>query len=253
LEKSLELVLAKPETLAGRANLKDNAVEVFGSQLGSVIWTGKWHSLFCAILNAITIYMPRLRKIAILIGGRGRGSNMAALAEACASGFLPAQVVLVIAPSAGLPAIQRAQALSLEVEVIPPASEGYAGQMLSVLKKNEAEFVCLAGYLRLLPAEVLQAFPNRVLNIHPSLLPKFGGQGMYGIRVHEAVLASGEKESGCTVHLVSEQYDEGHVLLQMACPVEPGDTPEILAARVLGLEHAAYPLALKSLMEQDGS
>jgi phosphoribosylglycinamide formyltransferase-1 len=177
---------------------------------------------------------------------------MAALAKACASGDLPAEVVAVVAPSPDLPAVEAAKGLGLQVVALSSATEDYPNQLLKALQVREAEFICLAGYLRLLPAEVLQTFPNRILNIHPSLLPKFGGQGMYGLRVHEAVLAAGEKVSGCTVHLVSERYDEGQVLLQMTCPVEPGDSKESLAARVLALEHVAYPKALKALMQKDG-
>ncbi|MFN3683119.1 MAG: formyltransferase family protein, partial [Fimbriimonadaceae bacterium] len=108
--------------------------------------------------------------------------------------------------------------------------------------------VCLAGYMRLLPKEVLDSFPNRVLNIHPALLPKFGGKGMYGMRVHEAVLRAGEAESGCTVHLVNERYDEGPIVVQLRCPVLPDDTPETLAARVLELEHRAYPEAVRKVL-----
>ena len=100
----------------------------------------------------------------------------------------------------------------------------------------------------LLPLEVIEAFPNRVLNVHPSLLPRHGGPGMYGARVHEAVLASGDRESGCTVHLVTERYDEGQVVLQARCPVFAGDTPETLAARILELEHRAYPDAVRRVL-----
>lgn len=92
-------------------------------------------------------------------------------------------------------------------------------------------------------------FPDRVLNIHPSLLPKYGGKGMYGIRVHEAVLAAGDSESGCTVHLVNEVYDDGAVLVQLRCPVEPGDTPETLAARVLECEKQAFPMAINKVLD----
>jgi phosphoribosylglycinamide formyltransferase-1 len=99
-----------------------------------------------------------------------------------------------------------------------------------------------------LPLEVLSLFPNRVLNIHPALLPKFGGKGMYGHHVHEAVLAAGEAESGCSVHFVNERYDEGAVILQKVCPVLPDDTPDTLAARVLVLEHQAYPEALAKVI-----
>jgi phosphoribosylglycinamide formyltransferase-1 len=106
----------------------------------------------------------------------------------------------------------------------------------------------LAGYLRLLPVEVLRKFPGRVLNIHPALLPKFGGKGMYGRHVHEAVIASGDSESGASVHLVDERYDEGQVLVQRRCSVLPDDTPQSLAARVLKEEHLAYVEALQRLL-----
>ena len=105
--------------------------------------------------------------------------------------------------------------------------------------------------MRLLPAEVLKSFPNRVLNIHPALLPKFGGKGMYGVRVHEAVLSSGDNESGCTIHFVTEHYDEGEPLLQLKCPILPNDTIETLSNRVLDLENRAYPQALKCLIERN--
>jgi folate-dependent phosphoribosylglycinamide formyltransferase PurN len=117
-----------------------------------------------------------------------------------------------------------------------------------VLGEAGANLICLAGYLRLLPTEVLEAFPGRVLNIHPALLPRHGGKGMYGMRVHEAVLASGDKETGASVHFVTERYDEGGVILQRRCNVEPGDTPETLAARVLREEHLAYVEAIRKVL-----
>ena len=104
--------------------------------------------------------------------------------------------------------------------------------------------------MKKLPIEVLHRYPGRVLNIHPSLLPKFGGKGMYGHHVHEAVIAAHEPESGCTVHVVTENYDEGPIVLQLRCPVESGDSPDTLAARVLELEHRAYPLAIKKVINE---
>ncbi len=105
--------------------------------------------------------------------------------------------------------------------------------------------VVLAGFMRLIPAEMVRAFPDRIVNIHPSLLPKFGGKGMYGHRVHAAVIASGESESGITIHLVNERYDEGRVLFQASCPVLASDTPDTLAERVHALEHAHYPAVIE--------
>ncbi|MFQ3587684.1 MAG: phosphoribosylglycinamide formyltransferase [Fimbriimonadaceae bacterium] len=184
--------------------------------------------------------------LGILVGSKGRGSNMRAIAEACARGDVPAEVRVVVSPKAGTPAAEWAAENGLEVKVVSVKREDYGKALVEALEG--CSLVCLAGYMRLLPNEVLEAFPDRVLNIHPALLPKFGGKGMFGIRVHEAVLAAGETESGCTVHLVDEQYDHGPPILQLRCRVEPGDTPETLAARVLELEHQAYPMAIRKVI-----
>lgn len=186
-----------------------------------------------------------MAKLGILVGPKGRGSNMAAIAEACRDGRVPASVAVVVAPKADSPALTRAAELGLLTAVVEPG-EGYGERLNAVL--DGCDWVCLAGYLRLLPAEVLARFPNRILNIHPALLPKFGGRGMYGHHVHEAVLAAGETESGCTVHYVNEHYDEGAVIHQRRCPVKPGDTPDTLAARVLVEEHLAWVDALNMLL-----
>ncbi|MBI3292599.1 MAG: phosphoribosylglycinamide formyltransferase, partial [Elusimicrobia bacterium] len=118
-----------------------------------------------------------------------------------------------------------------------------------VLEARQVDLVCLAGFLWWLDAEFIQRFRDRILNIHPALLPKFGGKGMYGRRVHEAVLASGEKESGCTVHVVDEEYDHGPIVLQAKVPVLPTDTPETLAVRVQEQEHRLYPEAIRVFTE----
>jgi phosphoribosylglycinamide formyltransferase-1 len=123
----------------------------------------------------------------------------------------------------------------------------YADEMLRILDEHRIEVICLAGYLKLVPADVVRRFENRMLNIHPALLPKFGGKGMYGIRVHEAVIAAGESESGPTVHIVDELYDHGRIVMQRRVPVLPDDTPEALQKRVLAVEHELYPEALKRL------
>lgn len=174
---------------------------------------------------------------------------MSALHAACLEGRVDAEIALVLASSESSPALERARELGIETDTIPGGDD--AGPALAdLLNRRRIDAICLAGYLRLLPAEVLQAFPDRVLNIHPALLPKFGGKGMYGRHVHEAVLAAGESESGCTVHLVNEQYDEGAILIQLRCPVEPDDTPETLAARVLELEHRAFPKGLAIVIDR---
>lgn len=188
-------------------------------------------------------------KIGILVGSHGRGSNMRALARACAEGSIGADVGLVVSPSEASPALAAARELGLPVAVVDASGPDAGPRLTEAFRGAGCTLVCLAGYMRLLPKEVLDAFPNRVLNIHPALLPKFGGKGMYGMRVHEAVLRAGETESGCTVHLVNERYDEGPIVHQLRCPVLPGDTPETLAARVLELEHRAYPEAVRKVLD----
>lgn len=176
---------------------------------------------------------------------------MRAIADACSSGELPAKVKVVVAPHVDAPAAELAHELGLEVAVVSPTEPNYGTDLVKALK--DCNWICLAGYARLLPLEVLDSFPHRVINIHPALLPKYGGKGMYGRHVHHAVLEAGEGETGCTVHLVTEAYDEGPRVLQMTCPVEPDDTPETLAARVLRLEHEAYPRALRELISRDST
>lgn len=193
--------------------------------------------------------MPKAR-LAILIGPKGRGTNLKAIALACQDGRLDAEVAVVISPVSDSPASQWAREEGLTLELVSPKAEAYGGGLLAALRANSAEWVCLAGYTRLLPTEVLNAYSGRILNIHPALLPKFGGKGMYGMHVHEAVLAAGEEESGCSVHLVTERYDEGPVVMQLRCPVEPEDTPETLAARVLELEKQAYWQAIAAAIRQ---
>lgn len=180
-----------------------------------------------------------------MVGPRGRGSNMRALVEGCRQGKAPATVNIVIASAAGSDAEAAATSLGIRTAVVVPGAD-YGQRLISEL--IGCDWLCLAGFLRILPKEVLDYFPNRVLNIHPALLPKFGGKGMYGHHVHEAVLAARESESGCSVHFVNEQYDDGAIILQKTCPVLPDDTPETLAARVLVLEHQAYVEALAKVI-----
>ncbi len=186
----------------------------------------------------------RTERVAVLVGTKGRGSNMAALVDAGQCGAMPATVVLVIAPRAETPALEVAADKRVRTAVLDWKADGYASRLLEALTVAKVDIVCLAGYMTLLPGEVIDAYPGRVLNIHPALLPKFGGKGMFGHHVHKAVIAAGERESGASVHLVTRVYDEGEVIVQLRCKVEPEDTPETLAARVLELEHRAYPLAV---------
>ncbi len=170
---------------------------------------------------------------------------MRAIVEASERGELGAQVSVVISPKDETPAVQWARDRGVQVAIVEPDADE-AERLLAAIKGSD--LLCLAGFLRLLPREVLTRYYKPILNIHPALLPKYGGKGMYGMHVHEAVLAAGEQESGVTVHLVTENYDDGEIVSQVRCPVCPGETAETLAARVLELEHTAYPQAIRKVL-----
>jgi formyltetrahydrofolate-dependent phosphoribosylglycinamide formyltransferase len=174
-------------------------------------------------------------RVAVCVSGGG--SNLAALLEAL-HGSADAEIALVLSDR-DAPALERARAHGVPAERLRDYRD--ASEWLERLRRHRIELVVLAGYLKLVPAAVIEAFQNRIMNIHPALLPGFGGRGMYGRRVHQAVLRSGARESGATVHLVSPEYDQGPILAQARVPVEPGDTPETLAARVLAVEHRLLP------------
>lgn len=183
----------------------------------------------------------------------GGGSNFEALVRACKEGRIPgAKIQLLVTNKLGVGALERAVRLGIESLVLDPTDfldrTAYYGRMAEELEKRGVQLVCLAGFLLKLEPNFIQRFPGRILNIHPALLPKFGGAGMYGHRVHAAVLAAGEKESGCTVHLVDEEYDHGPTLAQAKVPVFPEDTPDTLAARVLIEEHRLYPAAVRDFI-----
>ena len=177
----------------------------------------------------------------VAVAVSGRGTNLDALLHALGPGA-PARVVLVLSDRADAPALDRAAGRGIATVTLRDHADG--GEWLSALEPHGADLLVLAGYLKLVPAEVIDRYRGRILNVHPALLPAFGGLGMYGRRVHEAVLASGARESGATVHLVDEVYDRGAILGQARVPVLPGDDPETLAARVLEAEHRLLPAAV---------
>ncbi|MBX3095787.1 MAG: phosphoribosylglycinamide formyltransferase [Fimbriimonadaceae bacterium] len=188
-----------------------------------------------------------MARVGILVGTKGRGSNMRALIDACRSGVIPNATPVVFAPDLNAPAARLAQELHVEVHEAPREPES----LTKVIEGAGLDVLCLAGFMRLVPISVLEILPRRVLNVHPALLPKFGGKGMYGMHVHEAVLEAGEAESGASVHFVTEQYDEGAVIAQERCPVLPDDTPEELAARVLACEHALFPRTVAAILAEN--
>ena len=178
---------------------------------------------------------------------------MEALIQAAEKGLLPkAEITRVVSnrPEAG--AIKRAQAHGVKTVVIASTGvqdEAFQATLLSTLREDRIDIICLAGYLKKVGHSIVNHFRGRILNIHPALLPKYGGAGMYGHFVHEAVLRSGDKESGCSVHIVDDEFDHGTVLAQTRVPVRRVDTPDSLARRVLKEEHILYPKVLEQFCE----
>ena len=179
----------------------------------------------------------------------GSGTNVGAVLDAIERRQLPAEAALVVSDRENAGALDRARVRGVPTAVVAPDADEavFARALLDVLATHEADTVALAGYLRKVPDPVVWAFQGRMLNVHPSLLPAFGGAGMYGRRVHEAVLAYGCRITGATVHLVDAGLDTGPVVLQQAVEVHPDDTPDTLAAAVLAAEHDLLPRALRLL------
>lgn len=176
----------------------------------------------------------------------GSGTTFAALADAAARDELgPTAVALLVSDRAGAGALERAEKRGIATGRTDPDDGNHASDLLRLLDAHEIGFVALAGYLRKVPPPVVSAFREKILNTHPALLPAFGGQGMYGRRVHEAVLDYGARWTGATIHLVEEEYDTGPVVLQQPVPVRPDDTPDALAERVKRAERRLYPEAVR--------
>ncbi|HET8529965.1 MAG TPA: phosphoribosylglycinamide formyltransferase [Methylomirabilota bacterium] len=190
--------------------------------------------------------MPEPLRVGVLASGRG--SNFRALAEAAAAGRIPASVVVLVTDRTGAPALTVAREHRIEAVVVDPkqhpSREAHEKAVIGVLEERRVGLVCLAGYMRLLSAEFVAHFAGRLLNIHPSLLPAFPG-----LHPHRQALAHGVRVSGATVHFVDEGVDTGPVVLQAAVPVEPDDTEESLAARILVEEHRIYPEAVRLFAE----
>ena len=190
----------------------------------------------------------------IAVLGSGRGSNFAAVLNALTTGKIRnARITLVLSnnSTAGILEIAQAHAIpAFHLSAKQFASEEeFDGALLAALRAHDTGLIVLAGYMKRLPATVVAAYRHRIINIHPALLPEFGGQGMYGIHVHEAVLAAGGTVSGATVHLVDNDYDHGATVLQERVPVLPNDTPASLAERVLQVEHRILPEAIRLFAE----
>jgi phosphoribosylglycinamide formyltransferase-1 len=183
------------------------------------------------------------------------GSNAQAIIDACKAGLLQAVPAVIISNNSNSGAIIRAKQEGIPFyhlsQTIHPQPEKLDQAILDSLHKHNVDIVVLAGYMKKLGPKTLASFKGTILNIHPSLLPKFGGRGMYGIHVHEAVIAAKEKETGVSVHILEDEYDTGPVIAQAKIPVLPNDTPETLQAKVLELEHSFLPKTLQKIVSGD--
>jgi len=196
--------------------------------------------------------MEQKLRIACLVSGGG--TNLQAIIDNIESGALNAEIVAVISNVPGAGALERAQKHGLPVFVVNhkdfASRELFDRELAAIIDRQEAKLVCLCGFMRIFSPFFVEHYPDRIINIHPALLPDFGGKGFYGHRVHEAVLASGNTISGCTVHFVDREVDHGPIILQLTVPVLADDTPDDLAERVLQQEHIAYSQAIE-LFAQD--
>lgn len=194
----------------------------------------------------------RRKKLAVFVSGGG--SNFKAIHEATLAGSVHGDVVALVTNKPGCGGAKYAEDRGIPVIVFPKTKNEPAGlspsDLVTSLRKMEVDFILLAGFLKLIPTELVQAYPRRIFNIHPSLLPAFGGKGFYGMKVHEAVIASGARYSGPTIHYVDEHYDTGRILAQRVVPVQTSDDAHELAARVLHEEHRLYVDVVTALCEE---
>jgi len=194
-----------------------------------------------------------MEKKRLAVFASGRGSNFRAILDNIHNGSIPAEVVLCFTnnPAAGVIDIAKANHIPVCV-IIPknfPDSTAFNDAVLKELQSAGADYIVLAGYLKLIGRQIIAAYPDRIINIHPALLPAFGGKGMYGHHVHQAVFESGARISGVTVHLVNSEYDAGPIVLQQCVPIDDLNSPDEIAARVLTIEHQIYARAIKLLVE----
>ncbi len=197
-------------------------------------------------------------KLAVMVSGSG--SNLQAIIDRFHredKDTRTVSVVLVISDREGAYGLERARNAGIDTIVIAPSdysgSDAFGEKLIETYKRYEIEYIVLAGYLKMIPANVVKCYRNRIINIHPALLPLFGGKGMYGIQVHRAVLESGMKVSGASIHFVDEIYDHGPIIAQRTVPVYSDDTPESLAARVLEVEHRLLPDAIELIASESVS
>ena len=195
--------------------------------------------------------ITHLKKIAVFASGRG--SNFAAVLTQIEAGNIAGGIVCVISDRAEAPVFDIARQHDIPIHWINrkqfSAAGDYVTFLLKVLESYQTELILLAGYLKLIPSPVVEQYRHAIINIHPALLPNFGGKGFYGLRVHQAVIDSGVKITGVSIHFVDEHYDRGSIIIQEKVPVLVGDNAEVLAARVLKVEHRLLPKVVKAYCE----
>lgn len=192
--------------------------------------------------------------INIVVFASGSGTNFQALIDAVESGQINGRIAGLITNKKDIQAINRAQTHSIDHKYLTPSDfsshHKYVEALLSQLEKWDTQLIALAGYMVKIPVEIIDEYKNRIVNIHPSLLPKYGGKGFYGMKVHRAVIDNKETTSGCTVHIVTEEYDQGPILGQRKVPVKKSDDAETLAKRILKEEHKLFPKIIAKLARQ---
>jgi len=195
-----------------------------------------------------------LKRLKIGVLASGGGSNLQSIIDNCIEGNINGDVVVVISNNSKAKALERAANHGIDGLHISSFTEGTQEKadkrICTEMASRGVDLIVLAGYMKSVSSELLDSYEGRIINIHPALLPKFGGTGMYGMRVHEAVVASGEKESGPSVHYVDSKYDHGSIIAQIKVPVYPDDTPEILQKRVLVEEHKLLPKVIQKIAEE---
>jgi phosphoribosylglycinamide formyltransferase 1 len=185
----------------------------------------------------------------LVVFASGSGSNFQAIIDAVRQKKINIKVAGLITNRSGIGAIERAKKHRIPVNVIDESDEQlFKKKLADQLLKWQPDLIVLAGFLKKIPPEIIDLYPDKIINIHPALLPKFGGKGYYGLRVHEAVLNSGDSITGCTVHYVNNEYDRGRTIEQKEVPVLSTDSPEILAKRVLKAEHELLPSVIKKII-----
>lgn len=189
----------------------------------------------------------------IVVFASGSGSNFQSIIDATLSQQIPGKITGLITDRDDIKAIERAVKHDIPFNIIQPSMLGnaqdFASALIHSLEQFDADVIVLAGYLKKIPDAVIKEYEGRILNIHPSLLPKYGGKGFYGIKVHQAVVNHNEQESGCTVHLVTEVYDDGPILGQSKVSLSENETAESLAKKVLVLEHSLYPKVISDFIK----